>query len=174
MYTKNGTTSLPTPIIDALVSDLKLDRIQVRQTSLDTAITARSADKGKGLLALKAMVGCTDAQTYAVGDSEPDIPMFAVSQRSYAPANISRARPIAKALGCTIVEGRYQRGLLQIAEKITHADGGKCEHCDAPRSRQNLQAPDLFLQLMEVADQGRTPRLIGALLDPLSYRTFLK
>jgi hydroxymethylpyrimidine pyrophosphatase-like HAD family hydrolase len=173
MYTKNGTTSLPTPIIDTLVSDLQLDRIQVRQTSLDTTITARSADKGKGLLALKAMVGCIDAQTYVVGDSDPDIPMFAVSQRSFAPANISRARPIAKALGCTIVEGRYQRGLFQIAQKITHPEGGKCEQCDAPRNEQNLQPPDLFLQLLEVADQGRIARLIGALLDPLSYRAFL-
>src|SRR5438477_535963 len=136
MYSKNGTTSLPTPIIDTLVSDLKLHRLQVRQTSLDTAITARSVDKGKGLLALKAMVGCTDAETYAVGDSDPDIPMFAVSQRSFAPANISRARPVAKALGCTIAEGRYQRGLFQIAQKITHPGGGKCKRCDAPRNEQ--------------------------------------
>jgi hypothetical protein len=174
MYSKNGTTSLPTPIIDTLVSDLKLHRLQVRQTSLDTAITARSVDKGKGLLALKAMVGCTDAETYAVGDSDPDIAMFAVSQRSFAPANISRARPVAKALGCTIAEGRYQRGLFQIAQKITHPGGEKCKRCDAPRNEQNLQAPDLFLQLLEVADKGRITRLLGALLDPLSYRAFLK
>lgn len=174
LYTKNGTTSLPNPIIDTLISDLKLDRLQVRQTSLDTAVTARSADKGAGLLSLKALAGCPDAHTHAVGDSDPDIPMFRVSQRSYAPANISRARPVAKALGCMIAEGRYQVGLLQIAQKIVHPDGEKCEHCIPPAKGPGPGNSDLFLQLLEVADQGRVPRLIEALRDPLSYRAFLK
>ena len=174
VYTKNGTTSLPDPIIDSLISDLKLDRLRVRQTSLDTAVTARCADKGTGLLSLKDLAGCPDADTHAVGDSDPDIPMFAVSQHSYAPANISRARPVAKALGCMITEGRYQVGLLQIAQKIVHPDGEKCEHCAPSAKGLGLGNSDLFLQLLEVADQGRVSRLIGALLDPLSYRAFLK
>jgi hydroxymethylpyrimidine pyrophosphatase-like HAD family hydrolase len=174
MYTKNGTTSLPDPIINALISDLKLDRLQARQTSLDTAVTARRANKGAGLLSLKALAGCPDAHTHAVGDSDPDIPMFAVSQHSYAPANISRARPVAKALGCIIAEGRYQVGLLQIAQKIVHPDGKKCEQCTCSAKGLGPGKSDLFPQLLEVADQGRVRRLIGALCDPLSYRSFVK
>ncbi len=174
MYTKNGTVPLPNPIIGTLISDLKLDRLQVRQTSLDTAVTARKVSKGAGLLRLKTLAGCPDAHTHAVGDSDPDIPMFAVSQRCYAPANISHARPVAKALGCMIAEGRYQVGLLQIAEKIVHPEGGKCERCIFSAKGLGPDNSDLFLRLLEVADQGRVPRLIGALRDPLSYRAFLK
>jgi len=174
MYTKSGTTSLPDAIIDSLISDLKLDRLRVRQTSLDTAVTARCADKGTGLLSLKDLAGCPDAPTHAVGDSDPDIPMFAVSQHSYAPANISRARPVAKALGCIIAEGPYQVGLLQIAQKIVHPDGKKCERCTPSAQPPGPGNSDLFLQLLEVADQGRIQRLVGALRDPLSYRAFLK
>lgn len=173
-YGANGAVPLPTPVIEALVAKLKLDRLKIRQTSIDTTVTARATDKGKGLLALKALIGQERAETIAVGDTEPDIPMFAVSQRSFAPGNMSSCRPVAKAMGCNIVPGRYQVGLLQIAQAIVHPDGGRCNTCTSPENLDRLKEPDLFLKLLRVADEGRMARLFGALRDPLSYRAFTK
>jgi hydroxymethylpyrimidine pyrophosphatase-like HAD family hydrolase len=173
-YGPNGTVPLPTPVIETLMAKLKLDRLKMRQTSIDTTVTARANDKGKGLLALKALIGQEPAETIAVGDTEPDIPMFAVSQRSFAPGNMSSCRPIAKALGCNIVPGRYQVGLLQIAHAIVHPDGGRCNTCTSPHNLDRLKEPDLFLKLLRVADEGRMARLFGALRDPMSYKAFKK
>jgi hydroxymethylpyrimidine pyrophosphatase-like HAD family hydrolase len=174
IYGPNGTMPLPTPLIQTVMARLKLDRLQMRQTSIDTTILARGTDKGKGLLVLKALVGQDQAETITVGDTESDLPMFAVSQRSYAPGNMTKCRPVAKAMGCHVVEGHYQVGLLQIARAITHADGGSCEKCETGGGLQQAKSQDLFLQLLETADLGRMARLVSALRDPMSLKAFVK
>jgi len=171
-YSANGTVPLPTPVIETLMNRLKLHRLKLRQTSLDTTVLPASIDKGKGLLALKALAGQQAAETFTVGDTEPDLAMFAVSQHSFAPANCN-CRSLAKSIGCDVVEHRHQMGLLQIARKIVHREAKSCERC-----RQNnvtaLRGPDWFAQLLEVADQGRMSRLLSALRDPLWWRAFTK
>ena len=174
IYGPNGTVPLPTPLIQTLMARLKMDRLQLRQTSIDTTIIARGTDKGRGLLALKALAGQEHAETITVGDTESDLPMFAVSKRSYAPGNMTKCRPIAKAMGCEVVDGKYQVGLLEIARAITHPDGGSCERCNAGNKLQQAKGQDIFLKMLEIADQGRMSRLFSALRDPMSLKAFVK
>jgi hydroxymethylpyrimidine pyrophosphatase-like HAD family hydrolase len=173
MYVPTGTVPVPRPVIETLMSRLKVDRLKLHQTSLDTAITARTVDKGKGLVALKEIVGQTTAETASVGDTESDLSMFAVSDRSYAPKNMVSCWSIAKSMGCQRVSGTCQVGLLQIAQAVAHKKGVRCHHCSAVSGKWGDE-PDLFLDLLRIADHSRISRLLGALLDPLSFRAFVK
>jgi predicted HAD superfamily phosphohydrolase len=156
------------------MSSLKLDRLRLRQTAIDTTVVARHTDKGKGLLALKTLAGQHDAETVAVGDTESDLPMFAVSQRSFAPGNMKSCRPIAKSMGCKVVSGEYQVGLLQIAQAIVHPERENCSHCQISSEVPELAEQDLLLNLLKAADESRWSRLFGALLDPMSVEAFRK
>lgn len=173
-YDANGTVPLPRPLIETLMSRLKLDRLRVRQTAMDTTVVVRHTDKGRGLLALKTLAGLEDAETVAVGDTESDLPMFAVSQRSFAPGNMRSCRPIAKSMGCKVVSGEYQVGLLQIAQAIVHPDGKRCSHCQTSSEVQGVAEQDLLLNVLKVADESRWSRLFGALFDPMSIQAFHK
>src|ERR1700731_550638 len=95
---------------------------------IDTTVVAKEVDKGSGLSALRNWVLGADAETIAVGDQEPDLAMFRVATRSFAPANIGCARQ-ARLLGCQIVRHSFQRGLLEIACMLTHPRGQRCERC---------------------------------------------
>ena len=142
---------LPSLTINALMRDLGLDRLSAHQTTIDTTVTAKENNKGSGLLALRDQVLGPQAETIAVGDSEPDLAMFRVASRSFAPANISCA-PQARLLGCRIVGKPHQRGLLEIARLLAPADGKTSEHrvqggaCSA--------GDGLFLELLRAADRG--------------------
>jgi hydroxymethylpyrimidine pyrophosphatase-like HAD family hydrolase len=74
--------------VHRLLVDLRLDRLAFHHTSIDTHIVAKEVDKGTGLAALRDWVLAKDAETIAVGDGEPDLAMFRVAARSFAPANV--------------------------------------------------------------------------------------
>jgi hydroxymethylpyrimidine pyrophosphatase-like HAD family hydrolase len=169
----NGTVPLPTPMIETLMIRMKLDRLRLRQTSMDTTVIPRAIDKGKGLMALKALAGQENAETVMIGDTEPDLAAFAVSQRSFAPANVN-CRSAAESLGCKVLHGSYQVGLLQMAQSLVHPDGKKCDRCGSMNKAHRMGEQDLFVHLLKVADQGRLPRLLGALCDSKSYLAFVK
>ena len=99
-----------------LLEDLRLDQLAFRETAFDIAIVAKEVDKGTGLVALRDWVLAPDAETIAVGDDEPDLAMFRVATRSFAPSNIGY-RAQARLLGCQIAPSPYQRGLLDIVFK---------------------------------------------------------
>ena len=161
-YTRKGTVPLPEPLIRNLIAERKLDRLVVHQTTIDTTILAKGVDKGTGLAALLAWIGRGQDETFAVGDSETDLPMFAVVRRSFAPAHIDCAR-LARAVGCTIATAPYQRGLLEIVRRVTGADA-----IAIPAATD-----DLFWTLLQAADRSRTANLWHALREPAAYRTFL-
>jgi hydroxymethylpyrimidine pyrophosphatase-like HAD family hydrolase len=163
---------LPTLAVRQVLAELGLDRLAVHQTTIDTTIVAREVDKGTGLLALLDLAGLPDAETIAVGDSEPDLPMFGAAGRSFAPSHIGCAKP-ARSLGCRIARRPSQRGLLDIARAIVHPDGKRCRRCP-PRGRLWPNGQDLFLDLLRAADRGRVTGLLRALLDPRAYQGFLR
>jgi hydroxymethylpyrimidine pyrophosphatase-like HAD family hydrolase/orotate phosphoribosyltransferase len=167
---RGGTAALPVLQIQNLMSRLNMNRLRFRQTDLDTAILAKEVDKGAGLTVLMTWVGGRDFETIAIGDSEPDLSMFAVATRSFAPSNIS-CRRVAKSLGCRIVDRPYQPGLLKIVRAMLHPDGRQCKRC---RTCAGLPAEhaDLMLRLLTVADQGQVTRLLDAALDPMAVRAF--
>lgn len=172
-YERGATVPLPTLFIRDLLAGQKADRLDFRQTYVDTAIVAKEIDKGKGLLALLELVGQRHLETVAIGDSEPDLAMFRVARRSFAPAHIS-GRSVARMLGCRIANRRYQAGFLSSVRSILHPDGGRCDLCRSGARLQPKEAGSLFWQLLEAADQGRVRLLLQALSDPLALRVFAR
>jgi hypothetical protein len=171
-YGHERTGPLPTLLIGGLIGELKLDRLRFHQTELDTAVLAKDVDKGTGLRALASQTGIPNLETIAVGDSAPDLDMFRVANRSFAPSQISCGDK-ARQLGCKISCRPYQPGLLEIARSIVHPVGKRCQSCESLDQARRNQS-DLFTELLEVADQKRIPLLIKAMLDPLAIRAFVK
>lgn len=166
------TKPLPTLMIVDLMGRLNLNQLRFHQTEIDTAVIAKDVDKGTGLRALLARTGLEREQTLAVGDSDPDLDMFRVAGRSFAPSHIS-CRDKAAKLGCQIASRPYQPGLLEIAKRIVHPDGKHCERC-AAGERSWRKSDNLFMKLLEVADRNRIVLLTQALLDPMMVKAFVK
>jgi hydroxymethylpyrimidine pyrophosphatase-like HAD family hydrolase len=171
-YERGVTVALPKLLIQNLLADLRLDRLTYRQTFSDTAIVAAETDKGRGLLGLLQLAHQPTLSVLAIGDSEADLPMFAVATKSFAPSHLS-GHKAAKGLGCRIADRPYQLGLLHIAQMLAHPEGDHCDHCG--EAKLSLPKGDnLFLKLLGVADKNPTQLLLGALLDPEALEAFKK
>jgi hydroxymethylpyrimidine pyrophosphatase-like HAD family hydrolase len=169
VYQKDRSAPVPSGIVNGLLQNLGAGRLVVHQTFRDTAVLAGETDKGKGLLALVALSCREGLETIAIGDSEPDLPMFCAASRAYAPRHIG-GRAVARLLGCTIAPRSYQLGLLSAVDSIVHG-GGRCPECPgAPRADE----PELFAGLLRAADGSRLAAIVRALADPMSWRSFVK
>lgn len=171
-YERGTTVPLPTILIRNVMASLRAERLNFQQTYVDTTVVAREVDKGSGLLALLALAGQSGIEAIAIGDSEPDLAMFRVAHRSFAPSHMS-GREVASLLGCRIADRSYQPGLLRIVRSIVHPDGGRCDRCRSagpPRPRGN----DLFWELLRAADRPWPALLLRALFDPMALKAFAK
>jgi hydroxymethylpyrimidine pyrophosphatase-like HAD family hydrolase len=167
-YVSDRTAPLPAGLIHGVLSRLGAERLVVHQTFRDTAVLARETDKGRGLVALMELAGRDLADAIAIGDSEPDLPMFRAAPRSFAPRHIS-GREVARQLGCTIAPFAYQRGLLAAVDEIVHP--GPRRQCCAPlRPRDG----GLFFDLLQAADLEFPVALWRAVCDPMSLKAFLR
>ncbi|HWZ46032.1 MAG TPA: HAD hydrolase family protein [Candidatus Saccharimonadales bacterium] len=162
-YYQGRTSPLPSLMVQDLLAGLNLNSLRAHHTGLDTAIVAKDVDKGGGLLSLLSYVGLSPVDLVAVGDSEPDLAMFAVASRCFAPGNVSCARE-AQLLGCHISDASYQPGLLQIARRVVHPLGGECDRCKAVTKRPR-KAKGLFSELLDAADEGPFRSMLRRLLD---------
>jgi len=171
-YESDRTRPLPPLLAESLIARLHADRLKIHHTGSDTAILAKEVDKGVGLLELLGLVGMSDAKVLAIGDSEPDLSMFRVANGSFAPSQITCAN-IAQAFGCQIVDRPGPLGLLGIARKIAHPNGGTCNRCQAVDQAWPKEK-DLFVRLLEVADQKRLPLLLRSLLESSALLSLLK
>jgi hydroxymethylpyrimidine pyrophosphatase-like HAD family hydrolase len=163
---------ISTHIVHELLEDLRLDQLAFRETAVDIAIVAKEVDKGTGLVALRDWVLARDAETIAVGDDEPDLAMFRVATRSFAPSNIGY-KAQARLLGCQIAPSPYQRGLLDIVTKIIHPAPGHCERCTGGEKSPLRDDNDLFLSALQAADQSWSVNLLRSLRDPVTFRCFI-
>jgi predicted mannosyl-3-phosphoglycerate phosphatase (HAD superfamily) len=170
-YADGAPVAVSRLTMQRLLADLRLDRLRYHQTEIDSTVVASEVDKGRGLETLLRWVGLEDGDTTAVGDSSPDLPMFRVTQRSFAPAQISCAHE-AKMLGCRIVAKPNQAGLLEIARALVHTDCKQCANC--ADFKRNWPRGDPFFDLLEAADRGRWSVLFRCLLDPRSFRVFVR
>jgi hydroxymethylpyrimidine pyrophosphatase-like HAD family hydrolase len=155
---------ISTQLVQQALVDLRLNKLRFFHTSIDTTIVAKETNKGVGLVALRDWVLGREAETIAVGDGEPDLAMFGVATRSFAPAHIGPRRK-ARLLGCQVAVYPYQRGLLDIARKITHSDNGRCEQCACGEDDPLAQA-DPFLAALKAADRRWSTNLLRAMLKP--------
>jgi hydroxymethylpyrimidine pyrophosphatase-like HAD family hydrolase len=169
MYQDGRTGALPPVLVQDLLGRLGADRLQAHHTGLDTAIIAKETDKGAGLLALLNLVGLPEDETAVIGDSEPDLAMFRVAHSSFAPGHIFCRRE-AKLLGCWIANLPYQPGLLQIAQKLSHPQGGACDHCRSVEASWPKNK-NLFLSLLSAADETPLRSLLRRVFisSPLAF-----
>jgi hypothetical protein len=167
-YEGGRTVPLPKVLVEGVIADLGLDRLRLHQTYLDSAVLAREIDKGKGLRALLELAGVGDGDTIAIGDSEPDLAMFNVASRSFAPSHMG-AKSTARVLGCRITKRSYQGGLLLAARAIAHPDGRPCPRCAACATPR---ADGLLWELLQAADRRPLDCLVRALADPMSLEAF--
>jgi hydroxymethylpyrimidine pyrophosphatase-like HAD family hydrolase/adenine/guanine phosphoribosyltransferase-like PRPP-binding protein len=158
---------LPPLLVSQLLSTLRLDRLSFHNTMIDTAIVARTCDKGTGLAALRDLLPERHAETAAVGDSEHDLAMFCRATRSFAPAHISCRREAAL-LGCTVLRRPHQRGLLEAVRKLV--DG------PATPIRWTTQSDGeaLFAELLQAAGRRNLLSLARALVARESYGFFIR
>jgi hypothetical protein len=163
---------LPGQMVPNLIARLNLNRLCTRQTSIDTTIIADEVDKGRGLIALLDFVGRPNMETVAIGDSEADLAMFRVADRSFAPGKIDRP-DLVKAVGGQIARDPAQRGLFKIARFLIHPDGSGCRSCP-PLELDGRSQDDFFLDLLEAADKKRLRLLWRALLHPKIFQAFVK
>ncbi len=161
---------LSTHILNELLVDLNLDQLAFHHTPIDTAVMAKNVDKGTGLTALRDWVLSAEAETIAVGDGEPDLAMFRVATRAFAPANVACGRQ-ARLLGCQIARHADQQGLLEIARMIAHPQGGCCPQC---RERPSRLDDEPFLSVLRAADGNRAAHLVKAFLHPASYKLLMR
>jgi hydroxymethylpyrimidine pyrophosphatase-like HAD family hydrolase len=168
-YDRKRTVPLPMPLVHGVLADLGVKRLRLHQTFLDTAILPSEVDKGRGLLELLTLVGQGDAETIAIGDSEPDLAMFRVARRSFAPSHIS-GRGVAGLIGCRITDRPFQPGLLRAARQIVHLDGTDCERC----RRCHTGGAGVFWDVLEAADRHPIESLLRAIADPRSRQAFVR
>ena len=169
-YGNNGTSPLPSQMVQGLIQKLGLGQLRSFQTTIDTTIVSRNVDKGRGLQALLQLAGHPDIEIIAIGDSEPDFPMFRIADKSFAPAQVDH-RAIAEAMGCQIASQPYQLGLLNIAKSLVHNDSNFEKH-----SSIHLDVNDrngLFVELLRIADQPRSALLMRAFLSPAVFKLFV-
>ena len=171
-YQDERTIPLPSLLVQDLLAGLKVDRLRVHHTGLDTAIIAKETDKGSGLLSLLDFVGLPRADVFAIGDSAPDLAMFRVASGSFAPGNISCRRE-AQLLGCHIADRSYQPGLLEIARRMAHPKGGTCNRCQALEAGLPKNN-NLYLSLLSAADQKPISLVCRNLLSPSLLAAFRK
>lgn len=163
---------ISTHIVNQFLVDLRLDRLSFYHTSIDTHIVVKDHDKGTGLVALRNWVLAKDAETIAVGDGEPDLAMFRVATRSFAPANVGPRRQ-ARFLGCQISSYHDQQGLCDIVRKIIHSDGGRCPRCDYDEGNLRENA-DVFISILQSADQKWSTNLRKAVLNSSAFKFFIR
>ncbi len=173
-YTYSGGRTIPLPklMVLELMDRLGVKRLSVRPTFTDTCIISKEVDKGTGMMAMLDLAGLENAETIAIGDTEPDLAAFRVATRSFAPSNCN-CRPVARSLGCKIVAGSYQKGLLEIVRQILHPDGRECERCKLEETSQG-EWDQLFLNLLGVSDQSWPKLLVRTMLHAHILDLFAK
>ena len=118
------------------------------------------------------MTGLPNVEVLAIGDSEPDLAMFRPAHRSFAPGNVTCARE-ARLLGCHVADRLFQPGLLEIARKIAHPQGGACDDCRTVEAGWPKDK-SLFVSLLSAADERPRSLLLRNLFDPSLLRVFRK
>jgi len=170
-YEKGRSVPLPKIMVQDLLMGLGLEDLSIHPTYSDTAILASETDKGRGLTELLGLTGLENAETYAVGDSSPDLRMFAVATHSFAPGHIACAAS-AKLIGCRIASQVYQNGFLECAQAIVKSRGKNAE-AHAIRM-ESLPPQDRYLvNTLQAADRSALKSVIKAMLDPSVIHNFI-
>ncbi len=135
-------------------------RVSIVAGELQTDFVAAGIDKAVGLRALARALGEPDDADpilrFAVGDAEPDIPMFRVAAHPYTPAGAASGI-LAHAAGMR------SPGPAGLAEAVSRQLGHR--HCSQCARRPPLDSDaDLLLTVLGVMGRGRVARMRRAAL----------
>jgi hydroxymethylpyrimidine pyrophosphatase-like HAD family hydrolase len=153
---------LPDELVDRVLAGLDLEwKVRAVHGLAQTDLVIQRVDKGSGVRALAAALrpeaDRSPVLAFAVGDSAPDLRLFAEARAWYAPSNSDSA---VKASGARVMPGRHQAGLGQaVADVIGHAPG-MCAVCRPPRLTKDA---DLLLTALAASDAGRWSKLARGL-----------
>lgn len=168
-YGDSAVGPLPALLVHDVMNELGLDLLTFHQNAIDTTFAAKHVEKGTGLVALRDWVLGPEAETIAIGDSDQDLSMFRAASQSYAPSNISCRRE-ARLFGCKIAKRPYQRGLLEIARKITQSaetSGGR-----GLSNNEIANCIDDLQTVLAAADRSWIKNLLSSLADPGGFNAF--
>lgn len=166
-FERGRPNPLPFHMIPELISRLKLDRLNWIQTSIDSTVIAKEVNKARGLKSLLHLAGAPDLDITAVGDSEPDLPLFAIAKRSFSPAHIGCGATAAM-VGAQISHAPYQRGLLEIVAGLTDGYPRSPDYSTVP-----IQVPhhdETLLRMLAACDRPWPSLLLRSLLSPRIFR----
>ncbi|TDD94598.1 HAD hydrolase family protein [Flavobacterium cellulosilyticum] len=165
-----GTIPVSTKLINSVLVQCGAEELFVHQTGTDTAVLSPGIDKGTGMIALLQLLDCSTCDTIAIGDTEPDLSMFRVANRSYAPSH-TNVRSAAIQIGCHVVNKPFQKGLLEIVRHIIHTDGGKAQLDEKPSFKQKEHNKILFDILSDV-EKSKPRRLSEAIFNKDLFGAF--
>ena len=165
-----GTIPVPSELVNTVLTQCGADDLIFHQTGTDTAILSAEIDKGKGMLAFLQLFDYGSCKTIAIGDTEPDLAMFTVANRSFAPSH-TNVRNAAIQLGCHVANKPFQSGLLEIAHHIIKTDGGKNSLIKKPNFKQNEHNKILFDIISEV-ETSKPRRLLNAICNKYLFKAF--
>ena len=155
-----GNGPLPADIVNE-VRSLGAADMRIVHGHGQTDIIAAGMDKGSGLRMLAALMsdpGCA----FAMGDTPPDIPLFACAQLARAPRNADFS---SSAVGVQRTRRAYQAGLSEACGDLLGHRPGRCHICRptafAPRTKAVLAILDL--RANGLASIGAGTAALGAL-----------
>jgi hydroxymethylpyrimidine pyrophosphatase-like HAD family hydrolase len=123
---------LPHRLVPQLVGAAGGVPVRVIGGAEQTDVIGPDTGKGRGLLVLgERLQGAAPTPPYAlaVGDSEPDLEMFAVSALARGPLN---SGPAVRAAGIPITRSAYQSGLVDACAVLLGHRPGNCSRCRPP------------------------------------------
>ena len=165
-----GTIAVPTELINSVLSQCEAEDLSVHLTSTDTAILSPGIDKGTGMIALLQLLDCSHCNTIAIGDTEPDLSMFRVASRSFAPSH-TNVRSAAIQIGCQVVNKPFQSGLLEIVRHIIHSDGGRKPLGKKP-SFKLKEHDKILLEIISDVEKSKPRRLLDAIFNKYLFVAF--
>lgn len=153
---------VPAATLDAVLDAVGADRQRLRVVPGlgQTDVVAARVDKGTGLAELARLLDSAPVHL-AVGDSASDIPMFALAQHAYAPANADDA--VRAAPGVRVLGPAYAAGLAEAAAHVLGHRPGTCPQCRPAHRNRDTAA---LLAILDAQSGGRA-RLPGAALRSL-------
>jgi hydroxymethylpyrimidine pyrophosphatase-like HAD family hydrolase len=151
---ETGLGPLTARMVETVLERLGGDRCRVRAIpgQRQTDFVARANDKGRGLEALARLfshaAGVAPEIELAVGDTEADLPMLALAQHAFAPANASAS---VRASGVTVLRSSYSAAVAAAVGRLLGHPPGGCPSCRADRQSRETR---LLLALLGAQAAG--------------------
>jgi hydroxymethylpyrimidine pyrophosphatase-like HAD family hydrolase len=133
-------------------------RVRAIPGQAQTDFMVEGVDKGTGLRALLGQLEATEPNerarlAFAIGDSVSDLPMLALAERAFAPANADAA---VRSAGIPLTGASFQLGFVEAVGALLGHPPGACSVCRAGRVSHRSA---LLLALLSAMDRPRWGKL---------------